>query len=103
METKGTSDMLKGKVLANMFLEPSTRTRSSFHSGIKKEEREKRRRRRGEEERRDVLMISVAMVRLGGSVIPIDDLTSDSKKGETLQDAIKSIENFVGILLKEES
>lgn len=37
------------------------------------------------------------MVRLGGQVIPIDDLTSDSKKGETLQDAIKSIENFVDI------
>lgn len=37
------------------------------------------------------------MVRLGGEVIPIDDLTSDSKKGETLQDAIKSIENFVDI------
>ncbi len=37
------------------------------------------------------------MVKLGGSVIPIDDLTSDSKKGETLQDAIRSIENFVVI------
>lgn len=71
VEAGAASDMLKGKVLANMFLEPSTRTRSSFHS---------------------------AMVRLGGSVIPIDDLTSDSKKGETLQDAIKSIENFVDII-----
>jgi len=76
VETKGSSDLLKGKVLANMFLEPSTRTRSSFHS---------------------------AMVRLGGSVIPIDDLTSDSKKGETLQDAIRSIENFVDIIVLRHS
>lgn len=71
VDSKGGSDLLKGKVLANMFLEPSTRTRSSFHS---------------------------AMLRLGGSVVPIDDLTSDSRKGETLQDAIKSIENFVDII-----
>jgi len=76
VETKGSTDLLKGKVLANMFLEPSTRTRSSFHS---------------------------AMVRLGGSVVPIDDLTSDSKKGETLQDAIRSIENFVDIIVLRHS
>src|SRR4030065_1667296 len=44
VERIGTFDLLKGKILANLFYEPSTRTSSSFTS---------------------------AMERLGGSVIPI--------------------------------
>jgi len=43
----GTFDLLKGKILANLFYEPSTRTSSSFTS---------------------------AMERLGGSVIPINEV-----------------------------
>src|SRR4030042_1364401 len=44
VERVGSFDLLKGKILANLFYEPSTRTSSSFTS---------------------------AMERLGGSVIPI--------------------------------
>lgn len=70
---KGTpSDMLKGKILASVFMEPSTRTRSSFLS---------------------------AMLHLGGRVVPMDNLTSDTMKGETLQDTIRCIENFVDIIV----
>src|SRR5271163_3644270 len=36
VESQAPSDLLKGKVLANMFLESSTRTHASFHSGINK-------------------------------------------------------------------
>ena len=43
----GTFDLLKGKILANLFYEPSTRTSSSF---------------------------TAAMERLGGSVIPINEV-----------------------------
>src|SRR5512135_173639 len=47
VERIGTFDLLKGKILANLFYEPSTRTSSSFTS---------------------------AMERLGGSVIPINEV-----------------------------
>ena len=47
----GTFDLLKGKILANLFYEPSTRTSASFTS---------------------------AMERLGGSVIPINEVRYSS-------------------------
>src|SRR5512138_2339377 len=47
----GTFDLLKGKILANLFYEPSTRTSSSF---------------------------TAAMERLGGSVIPINEVRYSS-------------------------
>ena len=47
----GSFDLLKGKILANLFYEPSTRTSSSFTS---------------------------AMERLGGSVIPINEVRYSS-------------------------
>ena len=54
VERVGTFDLLKGKILANLFYEPSTRTASSFLS---------------------------AMERLGGSVIPISVVgTSSTEK-----------------------
>jgi Aspartate/ornithine carbamoyltransferase, carbamoyl-P binding domain len=55
VESKGTSDLLKGKILANMFLEPSTRTRSSFHSGKekKKEKRKKKERKKGKRKKKE--------------------------------------------------
>lgn len=63
---KGHSDLLKGKVLATLFFEPSTRTRFSFET---------------------------AMLRLGGRVISNADMlkTSSSKKQETLFDTGKVV------------
>ncbi len=56
VERVGTFDLLKGKILANLFYEPSTRTSSSF---------------------------TAAMERLGGSVIPINEVSYSSvSKGE---------------------
>ena len=53
----GTFDLLKGKVLTNLFYEPSTRTSSSFVAAIQ---------------------------RLGGSVFQINNVTFSSvSKGET--------------------
>ncbi|MCJ7714658.1 aspartate carbamoyltransferase [Candidatus Bathyarchaeota archaeon] len=65
--TKG-SDLLKGKILATLFFEPSTRTRLSFEA---------------------------AMLKLGGSTIGFADADISSvKKGETLSDTIRTIENY---------
>jgi len=64
--------LLRGKVQANLFFEPSTRTASSFHG---------------------------AMLRLGGSVIPVNSNTSSAEKGETLQDTIRTMENYVDVLV----
>jgi len=62
----GTFDLLKGKILANLFYEPSTRTSSSFTS---------------------------AMERLGGSVIPINEVRYSSvSKGESLPDTVRTLE-----------
>jgi aspartate carbamoyltransferase catalytic subunit len=70
--TKSSSDMLKGKILANIFLEPSTRTRLSFEAAI---------------------------LRLGGNYISISEAkTSSIEKGENLIDTIRVIENYVDII-----
>ena len=58
---------MNGKILANMFFEPSTRTSSSFQS---------------------------AMMRLGGNVIQFNPETSSSKKKETLLDTIRMMEQY---------
>ncbi|MHC4944695.1 MAG: aspartate carbamoyltransferase [Planctomycetota bacterium] len=61
-------DMLDGKVLASLFFEPSTRTRLSFDS---------------------------AMKRLGGTVIGFADSKGTSaEKGESLVDTIKVVEGY---------
>ena len=62
------SDMLKGKILATLFYEPSTRTRLSFET---------------------------AMLKLGGSNIGFADMEITSvKKGETLADTVRVVENY---------
>jgi aspartate carbamoyltransferase catalytic subunit len=73
MEKEGSSDILKGKVLANLFFEPSTRTRLSFET---------------------------AMKRLGGEVVGFDDLgTTSTVKGESLRDSVKIIEGYCDIIV----
>lgn len=69
----GATDLLKGHVLANLFYEPSTRTSSSFVA---------------------------AMVRLGGSVIPIHGVQYSSvSKGESLPDTIRTLESYADVVV----
>jgi aspartate carbamoyltransferase catalytic subunit len=69
----GTFDLLKGKILANLFYEPSTRTSSSFVA---------------------------AMERLGGSVIQINEVTYSSvAKGESLPDTIRTLESYADVIV----
>lgn len=64
VERSGVLDILKGRLLATMFYEPSTRTSTSFDA---------------------------AMQRLGGRVVPVSIASSSVKKGETLQDTIRTL------------
>ncbi|MFH2021438.1 MAG: aspartate carbamoyltransferase [archaeon] len=71
IKDKGT--LLKGRILATLFYEPSTRTRLSFES---------------------------SMMRLGGSVIGFSDPKNSSVvKGETLYDTIKMVECYSDIIV----
>lgn len=63
----------EGKIAALLFFEPSTRTRLSFEA---------------------------AMLRLGGEVIGFSDLSSSSrKKGESLADTLRTVENYSDIVV----
>ncbi len=65
---KGGLDLLKDRVVATLFFEPSTRTKLSFDTAVK---------------------------RLGGATIGFDSYESTSVvKGETLSDTIKIIESY---------
>jgi aspartate carbamoyltransferase len=69
----GSTDLLKGHVLACLFYEPSTRTSSSFVA---------------------------AMSRLGGSVIPINEVRYSSvTKGESLPDTIRTLEQYADAIV----
>lgn len=69
----GSFDLLKGKILANLFYEPSTRTASSFLA---------------------------AMERLGGSVIQITGVQYSSvAKGESLPDTIRTLEAYADVIV----
>lgn len=73
MEKEDYPDILRGKILANLFFEPSTRTRLSFEA---------------------------AMKRLGGQVIGFDELgTTSTVKGESLRDSVKIIEGYCDIIV----
>ena len=64
---------LGGKTIANLFYEPSTRTSSSFYA---------------------------AMTKLGGSVIPINEVNYSSvSKGETLEDTIRTLECYADAIV----
>jgi len=68
-----TTQDLSGKICATLFLEPSTRTRLSFESAI---------------------------LRLGGKLINITDATQSSvKKGETLEDTIRVMEQYADLIV----
>ncbi|XP_074041253.1 carbamoyl-phosphate synthetase 2, aspartate transcarbamylase, and dihydroorotase rudimentary isoform X1 [Leptinotarsa decemlineata] len=64
--------ILKGKVMASIFYEVSTRTSCSF---------------------------SAAMQRLGGRVIYMDETSSSVKKGETLEDSVAVMAGYADVLV----
>lgn len=70
IKTNPQPDLIKNKVIASCFFEPSTRTRLSFETAIQ---------------------------RIGGSVIGFDSggNTSLAKKGETLADSVQVISSYV--------
>ena len=69
----GSFDLLKGKIMTSLFYEPSTRTSSSFMS---------------------------AMERLGGSVIPINEVSYSSvTKGESLPDTIMTMQAYSDVIV----
>eukprot|EP01121_Diplochlamys_sp_Union-15-3_P000414 TRINITY_DN10387_c0_g1_i1.p1 TRINITY_DN10387_c0_g1~~TRINITY_DN10387_c0_g1_i1.p1 ORF type:complete len:338 (-),score=63.24 TRINITY_DN10387_c0_g1_i1:25-1038(-) len=72
VEKEGVLNDLHGKFLANMFWEPSTRTASSFE---------------------------VAMKRLGGQVTTLYSQFSSHQKGETLQDTVRVVKNYVDAIV----
>ena len=61
-----------GKILVNAFFEPSTRTSLSFES---------------------------AMYKLGGKVINFNKDVSSLKKGESINDTLKTLENYGDIMV----
>lgn len=62
-----------GKTLVNLFYEPSTRTSTSFHA---------------------------AMIKLGGNVIPINDVNYSSvSKGENLEDTIRTMGSYADVIV----
>ncbi|MDP2648714.1 MAG: aspartate carbamoyltransferase [Patescibacteria group bacterium] len=67
-------ESLRGKILASLFFEPSTRTRLSFES---------------------------AMLRLGGNVLSMENASESSSatKGETVEDTIRIVDNYADIIV----
>jgi aspartate carbamoyltransferase catalytic subunit len=72
-EGKGALNVLKGKILATLFFEPSTRTRLSFEA---------------------------AMQKLGGGVISLGSLESSSvAKGESLTDTAQTVAQYADVIV----
>jgi aspartate carbamoyltransferase catalytic subunit len=72
-ETNGSTDILRGRILANLFYEASTRTDASF---------------------------SIAMKRLGGEVHNIVGVQFSSvSKGETLADTVRVLSGYTDVLV----
>lgn len=72
--TKLNKDPLRGKIMASLFYEPSTRTRLSFES---------------------------AMLKQGGGVISTENAAefSSAAKGETLEDSIRVINHYSDVIV----
>lgn len=72
-EVNPNRELLKGKVVATLFFEPSTRTRLSFETAVN---------------------------RLGGRIIGFSDAANTStSKGETLHDTIRMVSNYVDLII----
>lgn len=72
-EANKRPDLIKGKVAATLFYEPSTRTRLSFETSV---------------------------LQLGGSIIGFSDAgTSSVQKGETLKDTILTVANYSDLII----
>jgi aspartate carbamoyltransferase len=73
LKKKDSLTLLKGKILATLFYEPSTRTRLSFEA---------------------------AMQRLGGGVISMGSVESSSvAKGETLTDTARTVSQYADVIV----
>uniref|UniRef100_T1PDM8 Carbamoyl-phosphate synthase n=1 Tax=Musca domestica TaxID=7370 RepID=T1PDM8_MUSDO len=72
VKDRPVDDLLKGKIMASVFYEVSTRTSCSF---------------------------AAAMQRLGGRVIYMDQTSSSVKKGETLEDSIAVMAGYSDVLV----
>ncbi len=73
LKRRSSIPLLKGKILATLFFEPSTRTRLSFET---------------------------AMQRLGGGVISMGSVEGSSvAKGETLTDTIRTISQYADLIV----
>ncbi len=72
--SKSKNSPLRGKIMASLFYEPSTRTRFSFES---------------------------AMLKLGGGVITTENASefSSAAKGETLEDSIRVINHYADVIV----
>lgn len=70
---KKGSDLLRGKVMATLFFEPSTRTRLSFET---------------------------AMYKMGGAAIGFSEPEiSSAKKGESLADTVRTVEKYSDVIV----
>ena len=73
LKKKNSLTLLKGKILATLFFEPSTRTRLSFET---------------------------AMQRLGGGVVSLGSVESSSvAKGETLTDTVRTVSQYADVIV----
>jgi aspartate carbamoyltransferase catalytic subunit len=73
LKKKDSFNLLKGKILATLFFEPSTRTRLSFEAAIQ---------------------------RLGGGVVSLGSLESSSvAKGETLVDTVRTVSQYADVIV----
>jgi aspartate carbamoyltransferase catalytic subunit len=73
LKKKKSLNLLKGKILATLFFEPSTRTRLSFEA---------------------------AMQRLGGGVVSMGAVESSSvAKGETLVDTVRTVSQYADVIV----
>lgn len=72
VQREGGLNLLKGRVMASLFFEVSTRTSSSF---------------------------AAAMHRLGGSVLSMKESDSSAKKGESLEDSVRVMSSYADVVV----